>query len=408
MGSPGERARFPLNKLDHFEKAREEIARRIATASELDALNANPYHWAAGLAAELRIKRPELHLDRAVTEDLGEIEVDCSEMAGIASSPADANGQVIRPGTRLRLVVPATEGELLLALGQPLDPAPGRDETNDQAIVQQWDWPHELGGSALGGEIESFKAALAQSAEQARRAVEDLNHELEAEALAQIEERRRAILARREFLGDLTIPVVAREDAPVPPIADRTSVRDASAAEMTPPHGSQLDDLYEQILQHIRTMGHALERAPASYAGQNEEMLRDHFLLILNTHFEGQTYAEAFNKHGRTDILIRVEDKTVFIAECKWWSGGKAMESALAQLSGYATWRDLRLALIFFVGATDVAAVVDAAQSTLERRGECSEISLDEENGELRCAINWPASGGLQANLAVQFFHLPR
>jgi len=42
---------------------------------------------------------------------------------------------------------------------------------------------------------------------------------------------------------------------------------------------------------------------------------------MLNTHYEGGATGETFNAAGKTDILIRVEDRNVFIGECKWWSG---------------------------------------------------------------------------------------
>jgi hypothetical protein len=58
-----------------------------------------------------------------------------------------------------------------------------------------------------------------------------------------------------------------------------------------------------------------------TYAGKDEETLRDHLLLILNNHYEGQVVAEAFNKHGKTDLLIKVAGQVLFVAEC---SGGAA------------------------------------------------------------------------------------
>ena len=41
----------------------------------------------------------------------------------------------------------------------------------------------------------------------------------------------------------------------------------------------------------------------------------------LNTHYRGKATAEAFNFHGKTDILIRHDNQNLFIAECKYWSG---------------------------------------------------------------------------------------
>ena len=41
---------------------------------------------------------------------------------------------------------------------------------------------------------------------------------------------------------------------------------------------------------------------------------------------------------GKTDILIRVEDRNVFIGECKLYEGPRSVTDTLDQIFGYATW----------------------------------------------------------------------
>ena len=118
-----------------------------------------------------------------------------------------------------------------------------------------------------------------------------------------------------------------------------------------------LDDFYDHVLRVTRSLGRAVERTPAPYESADEETLRDALLPMLNSHYEGQAGGETFNASGKTDVLIRVDDRNVFIGECKWWGGAKAMERALEQLFSYATWRDTKLALIFFVDRKDPSAV---------------------------------------------------
>jgi len=91
----------------------------------------------------------------------------------------------------------------------------------------------------------------------------------------------------------------------------------------------------------------------------NEEDLRQHFLVQLNGHYEGQATGETFNYQGKTDILIRVEDKNIFIAECKLWKGAAALTAAIGQLLGYATWRDTKTALLIFNRNRNFSAVVE-------------------------------------------------
>jgi hypothetical protein len=53
-----------------------------------------------------------------------------------------------------------------------------------------------------------------------------------------------------------------------------------------------------------------------------------------------------FNAAGKTDILIRAEDRSVFIAECKIWKGPATIRDALGQLLSYLSWRDTKAALL--------------------------------------------------------------
>ena len=64
-----------------------------------------------------------------------------------------------------------------------------------------------------------------------------------------------------------------------------------------------------------------MERKPSLYEGKDEEGLRDVFVAMLETRFEGITATgETFNHCGKTDILLKyAEDGTnLFIAECKF------------------------------------------------------------------------------------------
>jgi hypothetical protein len=68
----------------------------------------------------------------------------------------------------------------------------------------------------------------------------------------------------------------------------------------------------------------------------------------LNGVFKGQATGETFNFQGKTDILIRVDEKNVFIAECKFWKGEKVFIGTIDQLLSYLSWRDTKAAVIVF------------------------------------------------------------
>ena len=78
---------------------------------------------------------------------------------------------------------------------------------------------------------------------------------------------------------------------------------------------------YQHILEVIESMVKVMERSPKDFHHINEETLRSHFLVQLNGQYEGQATGETFNSHGKTDILVRSDDRNIFIAECKFWGG---------------------------------------------------------------------------------------
>jgi hypothetical protein len=113
-------------------------------------------------------------------------------------------------------------------------------------------------------------------------------------------------------------------------------------------------------------MAKVLEQSPRTFARMDEEDIRNNFLVQLNGQFQGNATGETFSAAGKTDILIKVEGRNVFTAECKFWDGPKSAVDALDQLLSYATWRDSKLALFIFSRAgnfTDVLRKSDAAIS---------------------------------------------
>ena len=89
---------------------------------------------------------------------------------------------------------------------------------------------------------------------------------------------------------------------------------------------------YQEILRIMKNMVQVMELSPHAFSDMGEEDLRSHFLVQLNGAFQGQATGETFNFQGKTDILIRVDGKNIFIGECKFWKGEKAFLATLDQL----------------------------------------------------------------------------
>ncbi|EPG72414.1 hypothetical protein LEP1GSC058_0204 [Leptospira fainei serovar Hurstbridge str. BUT 6] len=121
-------------------------------------------------------------------------------------------------------------------------------------------------------------------------------------------------------------------------------------------------EVFEQILEIIQSLSLMMERSPSTFVKLEEEEIRDHILIHLNGHFEGAATGETFNYQGKTDILIRYENRNIFIAECKFWSGEKGLIDTIDQILRYTTWRDNRLCIILFNKNKGLSEVIRKAQ----------------------------------------------
>jgi hypothetical protein len=106
----------------------------------------------------------------------------------------------------------------------------------------------------------------------------------------------------------------------------------------------------------------------------DEESLRTHFLVQLNGHYEGNATGETFNYEGKTDILVRVDGKNIFIGECKFWGGPKKLLETIDQLLGYSSWRDTKVAVVIFNRNKDFSKILESIQSTVPEHTNCKRV----------------------------------
>jgi hypothetical protein len=70
-----------------------------------------------------------------------------------------------------------------------------------------------------------------------------------------------------------------------------------------------------------------------------------------------------FDGAGKTDILLRYNDRNAFIGECKIWHGERHFSEAIGQLLSCTVWRDTKAALIPFIRQGDATAIIDMADA---------------------------------------------
>jgi hypothetical protein len=164
---------------------------------------------------------------------------------------------------------------------------------------------------------------------------------------------------------------------------------------------------YEAILDIIQSMALVMERSPSAFLTMGEENLRQHFLVQLNGHFEGAASGETFNYSGKTDILIRVKDRNIFIAECKFWGGEKAFLETIDQLLGYLSWRDTKAAVIMFSTNRDFSGVLQTIQDAVLKHPHLKRTLPKRSETSFRYLFGNPSDHNRELQLTVLAFNIP-
>lgn len=263
--------------------------------------------------------------------------------------------------------------------------------------------------------IEREIGSIRKMAGHSRSDVEGFHRSLESRFRPVVERRKKFLQERRDLAGALGFPLKKRTDAPAPVPLKRkvVGVQRSTSASTRQPYKDEwalTDAQYEDAIQVITSAMLSMERTPSVVTGKDEEELRDYILVMLNGTFQGTATGETFVKNGKTDILVRVEDRHVFVGECKWWKGAKALGVATDQLLGYLPWRDEKAALIVFIDNKDASAVFDKVEeavkvhSAFKRAGEAAADKTKRRN----FVLGHPEDPEREIQLAVLFAVLPK
>ncbi len=198
--------------------------------------------------------------------------------------------------------------------------------------------------------VDSAFEAIETRIQSQRQMIEDAEPEFDAAIRKAIADRR-SDLAKRDKLKEMwNIPLnrATGSESMLPLPVKRTAVRPLVADKCSEPEWGLPDAEFEHILKVIRHMGATFEQTPTTAAKLGEEDYRNLLLATLRSHYDGGASGETFRGGGKTDILVPWKDRDAFIAELKLWGGDQAAKDALDQLLGYTTWRDCKVALVFF------------------------------------------------------------
>ena len=356
-----------------LEKKRKAVRDEVASMEGNRLLNTSVDDLCEYFVEKYQLHPPVLLEDQAVA-DQKETQIDVSK--DFNRFIPDPSRPFYVPGTEVILEVPF-QGEAVFFKVRPskfttmLPVAAIRDNTLSLSVFGTDLTPDET-KSKFTRSLDEIKKYLTWIAND----VKPLNDELGALAREAIESRRQKLLAAQNLVASLGFTLKRRDDAPTTYAAPEVRRRvvpelpKASTAPFEPEPALDMGN-YEHILKVVFSMVQVMERSPNAFQNMKEEDIRNHFLVQLNGQYEGNATGETFNLSGKSDILIRVQDRNIFIAECKFWGGPKTLLETIDQILNYTNWRDTKTAILLFNRNKDFSRILEAIPETVKSHPKC-------------------------------------
>ncbi len=345
----------------------------------------------------------------------GEIEVDQREIQiDVSSDPMraiyDRSQPVYVTGTEIEIIVPFIgDAEAFKVRPTTYLFNPPRGIIKDEVLILSISGV-DLDADQVSQEIENRLDTIDSHLTTLRVGADRLNNELDSIARQAIEQRRKKLLADQNLVASLPFKLKQRDDSlkthEVP--QERRTIRLKPVQTSSQSYQSLDETDYERILKVIENMTQVMEYSPDAFVKMREEVLRWHFLVQLNGHYEGQATGETFNYEGKTDILIRSEGKNIFIAECKYWSGPKKLTETINQLLGYTSWHDTKVAVIVFNRNKEFTNVLNSIKSTTKEHPNCKRELDQPSETSFRFIFSHRDDTNREMILTVMAFDVPK
>jgi hypothetical protein len=404
---------FQEHDLSHF--LAEIRARMLAEIERLPSesiVRGNLEQLATSVAANYVCLPIALRRD-ALSFDHEEVELSIDEVPdGRLLAGLDDHEGATLSGTRYTWHIPFDgERELFFCAGSSWTTNPPCAEVGDREIV--------FARRAYQQDANKLKADFERAYEQTKRTLREINTRVEQFNAQLISDARAAIVARREKLGradsiaaEMGYPLKRRADAPptysrsLPKRRPPISTPQAGNLPVAPEAVVAMAD-YEDILKVLESMALMLERSPHAFRLLKEEELRFFFLVYLNGQYDGSATGETFNFSGKTDILINDRGRSIFVAECKFWSGPSGFTATIDQLLGYLSWRDTKAAILVFNRDRQMSTVVGQVSGLLSAHRHYK-AGLDQQ-GEtrFRAIFRQPNDAEREVLVTVLVFDVP-
>jgi hypothetical protein len=356
----------------------------------------------AYFAQKYRIEVPTLHRGRALLDEPRETYQEVN----------DYGRQIRIPSTLIKLTVPFDgEKDMFYVRLSTFDTAPPRAPVTSDGVVLELvirNSEQDQVKNTLNRALDDIERYLGWQ----RPTIEAFNANLAGQARQAIEARRARLLQDRNLVSGLGFAVKPRAGAPqtyAAPQVRRKIEPKLPPASSTPfkPEPVLQEQHYQHILNVIDNMTVVMERSPTAFAEMGEEDIRQHYLVQLNGHFEGAATGETFNHQGKTDILIRVDGKNIFIAECKFWRGEKQFIETVDQILSYLSWRDTKAAIILFNRNKDFSQVLAKIKEAMAAHQHRKHGPKVESETRFRYVFGNPSDHSREIILTVVAFDVP-
>jgi hypothetical protein len=376
----------------------------VETKPETYVLNVNEEEFVKYLVSEFRIEPLELSPDELHITAQGELDDEIEDYGRLI--------RVKRPFIDFALPFRGDPNLFKLRPNQ-FTLNPPRAKVSGQVLSWSTSPTNDAPPERLKSGIDSFIASIQQYCSWQRPLIDSWNNALEEKIRSLFRTRKDRLLKNANFVSALGIPMKKRSDPEgsyvVPVSPKRLHCQPPAPTTKFEPHPALTETDYQEILRHLRHMSHTIERMPDAFQLLGEEQIRTQFLMHLNGTYEGSATGETFSHQGKTDIFLKSRERAIFIAECKFWTGGADFPGIIDQLLGYLTWRETKTAILLFVRNQDVAQVAEQIPKLVGSHKNFTRHDGQPHGlGECRFVMKSARDESLPIIMTVMVFHLPK
>jgi hypothetical protein len=391
--------------------AEKKMADEVQALDSAGLLNIDVGEFTDYLVATHGFEVPQLLTDQIEVDEPAESKVDVS--GDPRRAIVDRSRPVYVPGTTFTYHIPFTGDQELMLLTPSTTTTiwPEGKVTPESEIV--WSFtaatPQANPNHAFQQNLERIEKYVGF----VRQDVEPWMGAFPGRVRSTIEARRQRLIFDRERAAQLGYPIRRREDAArtysVPLVRKKVAMPPERATQAA---GAELEpilamEIYDDMLRVMATAVEMIGRSPKTYRNLDENSLRDQLLLALNNQYEGGATGETFNYEGKTDIFIRINGRVVFIGECKFWRGPKALLAAIDQLLSYLSWHDTKAAVVLFHRGRNLTAVLEQIPGVVRRHSAWEKDLAFESASAYRALLMHPGDEGRNVTLTVLAFQVP-